>query len=112
MNRPSKPLSPYLASEDWWAVWLGLAIVLASIVLLGATLALTLIFTAGPVAFLQATIMSLATWFTIYLAATRFLGMAPQFGAVLGAGGAVCGVSASIAVGGAVKAQKERRMVG
>lgn len=76
------------------------------IVLLGATLPLTLVAQAGPVAFLQATIVSLATWFTIFLVATQVFGLGPQFGAVLGAGGAVCGVSASIAVGGAVKADK------
>ncbi len=82
------------------------------IVLLGATLPLTLIFTAGPIAFVQATIVSVCTWFTIYLAATRFFGLEPQFGAVLGAGGAVCGVSASIAVGGAVKAKKDHIAIG
>lgn len=76
------------------------------IVLLGATLPLTLIASAGPIAFMQATIVSLCTWATIFLAATRLFGMRPQMGAVLGAGGAVCGVSASIAVGGAVKAKK------
>ena len=77
------------------------------IVLLGATLPLTLIYTAGPVAFLQATIVSVTTWLTIYLAATRLFKLEPKFGAVLGAAGAVCGVSASIAVGGAVKAKKD-----
>ncbi len=82
------------------------------IVLLGATLPLTLIFTAGPIAFLQATIVSVTTWLTIYLAATKIFKLEPQFGAVLGAGGAVCGVSASIAVGGAVKAKKDHIAVG
>ncbi len=77
------------------------------IVLLGATLPLTMIITAGPIAMLQATIVSVVTWFTIYLAATKIFKLEPQFGAVLGAGGAVCGVSASIAVGGAVKAKNE-----
>lgn len=77
------------------------------IVLLGATLPLTLIYTAGPIAFLQATIVSVCTWLTIFLAATRIFKLEPQFGAVLGAAGAVCGVSASIAVGGAVKAKKD-----
>ncbi len=77
------------------------------IVLLGATLPLTLIFNAGPIAFLQATIVSVCTWLTIFFAATRIFGLEKQFGAVLGAGGAVCGVSASIAVGGAVKAKKD-----
>ena len=53
------------------------------IVLLGATLPMTLIYTAGPVAFVQATIVSLCTWLTIYLAATRIYKLDPRFGAVL-----------------------------
>ncbi|HKJ01114.1 MAG TPA: putative sulfate exporter family transporter, partial [Longimicrobiales bacterium] len=77
------------------------------IVLLGATLPLTAIVTAGPVAFLQATIVSLTTWLTMFFVGTRVFGLDKRFAAVLGAGGAVCGVSASIAVGGAVKADKE-----
>jgi len=77
------------------------------IVLLGATLPLTLIIKAGPIAMIQATIVSVVTWLAIYFAATRIFKLEPQFGAVLGAGGAVCGVSASIAVGGAVKAKNE-----
>jgi uncharacterized integral membrane protein (TIGR00698 family) len=77
------------------------------IVLLGATLPLTAIATAGPVAFLQATIVSLSTWLVMFFVATRVFGLDKRFGAVLGAGGAVCGVSASIAVGGAVKADKD-----
>jgi hypothetical protein len=77
------------------------------IVLLGATLPFTLIITAGPIAFVQATIISITTWLTIYLAATKLFGLEPRFGAVLGTGGAVCGVSAAIAVGGAVKAKKD-----
>jgi len=77
------------------------------IVLLGATLPLTLIFSAGPVAFLQATLVSVFTWLTIFLAATKIFKLEPQFGATLGAAGAVCGVSASIAVGGAVRAKKD-----
>ncbi|MCE5264347.1 MAG: YeiH family protein [Deltaproteobacteria bacterium] len=77
------------------------------IVLLGATLPVTVIVKAGPAALMQATIISVCTWFAIYLAATRIFKLEPQFGAVLGTGGAICGVSAAIAVGGAVKAKKE-----
>ena len=84
----------------------------AGIVLLGATLPMTLIFNAGPIAFMQATIVSVSTWLTIYFAATRIFKLEPQFGAVLGAGGSVCGVSASIAVGGAVKAKKDHVAIG
>lgn len=76
------------------------------IVLLGATLPFTLIVWAGPVAILQASIVSLTTFFVIFFTA-RKLGLDQRLAAVLGAGGAVCGVSASIAVAGAVRARKE-----
>ncbi len=77
------------------------------IVLLGATLPLTLIITAGPIAFLQATIVSVCTFLTMFFVATKAFGLDKRFASVLGAGGSVCGVSASIAVGGAVEAEKE-----
>jgi len=77
------------------------------IVLLGATLPLTLLVWAGPVAVGQATIVSLVTFFTIFLAG-KALGLDKRFAAVLGVGGAVCGVSASIAAGGAVRAKREQ----
>jgi uncharacterized integral membrane protein (TIGR00698 family) len=76
------------------------------IVLLGATLPLTLIVWAGPVAILQASIVSLVTFFVIFFVG-RKLGLDPRLAATLGAGGAVCGVSASIAIAGAVGAKKE-----
>ncbi|HTV73661.1 MAG TPA: putative sulfate exporter family transporter [Candidatus Acidoferrales bacterium] len=76
------------------------------IVLLGATLPLTLILWAGPVAIVQAAIISLITFGVIYFVATR-LGLDPRLAATLGAGGAICGVSGAIAVAGAVGAKKE-----
>jgi uncharacterized integral membrane protein (TIGR00698 family) len=76
------------------------------IVLLGATLPFTLIVWAGPVAIVQASIVSIATFLVIYLVAVR-LGLDRRFAATLGAGGAVCGVSAAIAIAGAVGAKKE-----
>jgi uncharacterized membrane protein YadS len=76
------------------------------IVLLGATLPFTLILWAGPVAIVQAAIISLITFGVIYFVATR-LGLDRRLAAVLGVGGAVCGVSGSIAVAGAVGAKKE-----
>jgi uncharacterized membrane protein YadS len=76
------------------------------IVLLGTGLPLTLIAWAGPVALLQAGIVSLVTFGVIYFTATR-LGLDRRLAAVLGTGGAVCGVSASIAITGAVGAKKE-----
>jgi uncharacterized integral membrane protein (TIGR00698 family) len=76
------------------------------IVLLGATLPFTLIIWAGPVAILQASIVSIVTFMAIFFTA-RKLGLDHRLAAVLGAGGAVCGVSASIAIAGAVRAKKE-----
>src|SRR6201999_920090 len=76
------------------------------IVLLGATFPFTLIIWAGPVAILQASIVSIVTFLTIFFTA-RKLGLDHRLAAVLGAGGAVCGVSASIAISGAVRAKKE-----
>jgi uncharacterized membrane protein YadS len=58
------------------------------------------------VALLQAAIVSLVTFGVIYFTATR-LGLDKRLAAVLGTGGAVCGVSASIAISGAVGAKKE-----
>ena len=76
------------------------------IVLLGATLPLNLILWAGPLAILQASIISIITFLTIYFVARR-LGIDHHLAAVLGVGGSVCGVSAAIAVSGAVGARKE-----
>ncbi|AGK98304.1 YeiH family protein [Clostridium pasteurianum] len=77
------------------------------IVLLGATLPITLIIQAGPTAFLQATVIAISTFLIIYFVATKGLGSDKRFAATLGAGGSICGVSAAIAVGGAIKSKKE-----
>lgn len=101
------------AAPDWFKTSLRTEYYIKTgIVLLGATLPLTLIAEAGPIAFVQATIVSVVTWLTIYLAATRIFKLDPRFGAVLGTGGAVCGVSGSIAVGGAVRADKDHIAIG
>ncbi|MEP6938801.1 MAG: putative sulfate exporter family transporter [Rudaea sp.] len=76
------------------------------IVLLGAGLPFTLIIWAGPVAIVQAAIVSLITFGVIYFVAVK-LGLDRRLAATLGAGGAVCGVSGAIAVAGAVGAKKE-----
>ncbi|BDG02396.1 YeiH family protein [Anaeromyxobacter oryzae] len=76
------------------------------IVLMGATLPFTIIVQAGPLAIVQATIVAVTTFVAIYLAATRLFGLDPRFGATLGAGGSICGVSAAIAIGGACRAEK------
>lgn len=77
------------------------------IVLLGATLPFTLILWAGPLALLQASIVSIVTFAAIFYA-SRALGLDRRLAACLGAGGAICGVSGAIAMAGAVKATKEQ----
>jgi uncharacterized integral membrane protein (TIGR00698 family) len=77
------------------------------IVLLGATFPITLIVTAGPIALLQATIISVTTCLVIYFVATKVFGLDKRLSSVLGVGGAVCGVSASMAIASSVKAKKE-----
>lgn len=76
------------------------------IVLMGATLPFTLILSSGPVAFLQATFIAVTTFLTIYFVGTRIFGLDKRFAATLGAGGSICGVSASIAIGSSVNADK------
>jgi uncharacterized integral membrane protein (TIGR00698 family) len=77
------------------------------IVLLGATFPVTLVLTAGPVAIVQATIISVITCAVIYFAATRMFGLDKRLAAVIGVGGSVCGVSASMAIAASVNAKKE-----
>ncbi|MDT8901787.1 YeiH family protein [Anaeroselena agilis] len=77
------------------------------IVLMGATLPFTIILKAGPMAMMQATIVAATTFFSIFWAATKLFNLDPRFGACLGAGGSICGVSGSIAIGGACRAEKE-----
>jgi len=76
------------------------------IVLLGATLPFTLVLYAGPIAIFQASLVSIVTFLVIYFVGQK-MGLDRRLCATLGAGGAVCGVSASIAIAGAVGAKKE-----
>jgi uncharacterized integral membrane protein (TIGR00698 family) len=80
------------------------------IVLLGATLPFTLIVWAGPVAVMQASIVSITTFLVIFFVAKK-MGLDRRLAATLGAGGAVCGVSGAIAIAGAVGAKKEHAPV-
>lgn len=82
------------------------------IVLMGATLPFTLILKAGPVALMQATFIAVTTFLSIFLFATKVFGLDRRFGAVLGAGGSICGVSASIAIASSVNAEKEHVSIG
>lgn len=76
------------------------------IILLGATLPLTLLVWAGPLAIAQASVVSVVTFLVIFMVG-RKLGLDRRLCATLGAGGAVCGVSAAVAVAGVVGARRE-----
>lgn len=80
------------------------------IVLLGAALPITLIAWAGPIAIVQASIVSIVTFLVIYWTAL-FLELDRKLAALLAVGGAVCGVSAVIAVAGAIRARREHMSV-
>ena len=77
------------------------------IVLMGATLPLTLIVSAGGVAILQACIITIITFWSIYFIATKCFKLESPFAATLSAGGSICGVSAAIVIGNASLAKKE-----
>lgn len=78
------------------------------IVLMGAILPFTIILAAGPLAIMQASVVSITTFMVIFWAATRLFGLDPRLAACLGAGGSICGVSGAIAIGGACRAEKEQ----
>jgi uncharacterized membrane protein YadS len=76
------------------------------IVLLGVTLPMTLIVWAGPIAVVQASIVSIVT-FAVIFGTARFLELERKLAALLAVGGAICGVSAVIAIAGAIRARRE-----
>jgi uncharacterized membrane protein YadS len=97
-------------SDRFAAALRGELYVKTGIVLLGATVPLTLIAWAGPIAVGQAAVVSIVTFGVIFLVAVK-LGLDRRFAATLGVGGAVCGVSAAIAIAGAVGARRENASV-
>ncbi|HEY3364169.1 MAG TPA: putative sulfate exporter family transporter [Symbiobacteriaceae bacterium] len=76
------------------------------IVLLGANLSFNVIIKGGVWGFLEAALIVAGGFTTAFIVAKK-LGFDNKFAAVLGAGGSVCGVSAAIAVGGAVEADEK-----
>lgn len=73
------------------------------LVLLGAEILFSTIVKGGAVAMAQALLVVLAVWFFAYWIA-RKLGLEETFASVMATGLSICGVSAAIAAGGAVKA--------
>ena len=81
------------------------------IVLLGATLPFSLIYMAGPYVVAQAAIVAIIAFLVCFYLGQK-LGLDKRLASVLGAGAAVCGVSASIAMAAAVRAKKEDYVLG
>jgi len=73
------------------------------LVLLGAEILFHTILSAGSCGMAQAIIVVLSVWYVCYLLALK-AGLSKSFASVLSAGVSICGVSAAIAAGGAVKA--------
>ncbi len=72
------------------------------LVCMGATILFSVIIKAGGVGMLQALLVVAAVWFFTYWLGRRF-GMAERFSSTMATGVSICGVSASIAAGGAVQ---------
>lgn len=72
------------------------------LVLLGAEILFSTVIKAGAVSMGQALLVVLAVWFAAYWIARRF-GLDKSFSSIMASGLSICGVSAAIAAGGAVK---------
>jgi uncharacterized membrane protein YadS len=78
----------------------------SGLVLLGAELSLSTVLRAGIFGLIQATLGVFLVWYFCYFLATK-LGMSKSFSAIMATGVSICGVSAAIAAGGAVKGKPE-----
>ncbi len=76
------------------------------LVLLGAEILFKVIMKAGVYGMAQAVLMILFVWYFCYFLGTR-VGLTKSFASVLATGVSICGVSAAIAAGGAIKADKK-----
>jgi uncharacterized integral membrane protein (TIGR00698 family) len=109
-----------------WALLLGLAIgnlagvptwlraavnaelyVKIGLVMLGAELLLGTLLKAGAWGMLQAVLVVGVVWYACFFLA-RLFGLDDEFGAILATGVSVCGVSAAIAAGGALKGDPKK----
>lgn len=122
----NKTVSFYGVEYVFWALALGLFVsnvlgvpqwlraamnsefyVKIGLVLLGAEVLLRTLAKAGAFGLLQALLVITAVWYFCYWLAGR-LGVDKEFGAILATGVSVCGVSAAIAAGGALKGDPKK----
>ena len=76
------------------------------LVLLGAEILFPTIVKGGAISLLEAIITVLTTWYFCYFLAQR-TGLSKSFACIMASGVSICGVSAAIAAGGAIKGDKK-----
>ena len=76
------------------------------LVLLGAEILFPVIIKGGAVSMLQALFTVLVTWYFCYFLAKK-VGLSKSFASIMATGVSICGVSAAIAAGGAIKGDKK-----
>jgi uncharacterized integral membrane protein (TIGR00698 family) len=118
---PQKSLSAWGLEHVLWALIFGLIVsnifgaptwlkaaaktelfIKIGLVLLGAEILFHTIMKAGALGMTQAIIVVISVWYFCYWLAKR-MGLTDSFGSILATGVSVCGVSAAIAAGGAIK---------
>lgn len=72
------------------------------LVCMGATIFFSVVMKAGAVGLLQALLVVIVVWFVTYWICRKF-GLSERFSSIIATGNSICGVSASIAAGGAVQ---------
>jgi uncharacterized integral membrane protein (TIGR00698 family) len=76
------------------------------LVILGAEILFQTILAAGTRGMIQAIVVVLVVWYFCYFLSIK-LGLTKSFSAILATGVSICGVSAAIAAGGAIKGDKK-----
>ncbi len=76
------------------------------LVLLGAEILFPVIIKSGSVSMLQAFVAVIVTWYFCYFLAVK-VGLSKSFASIMASGVSICGVSAAIAAGGAIKGDKK-----
>lgn len=84
-------------------LWLG-----AGIVLMGASISVETVLEVGGRVFLVVIAVATLTLIVVELLARNVFGLAERLGSLLAAGASICGVSAVVAVAGAVSAREEQ----
>jgi uncharacterized integral membrane protein (TIGR00698 family) len=96
----SDRLAPGIATHK---LWLG-----AGIVLMGASLTLETVLEVGGLVLLVVVCVATLTIVTVEMLARNIFNLADRMGSLLAAGSGICGVSAVVAVAGAIRAREEQ----